>query len=65
MIRIESAKIKLKHDPLRKSKSWLITLEDGSEHWVPYSTITGYTPATKEIKIKTFMLKLKKIPYKL
>lgn len=60
-----TAKIKLKQHPFVKDKSYLITLPDGNTHYIPKSSIFGYTPATLIIEVETWLLTEKGIPFKI
>lgn len=60
------AKFTLDYDPRKTTKAWLIKLPaEEKEHWVPYSCIKEYLPATRSIKIQTWILKQKNIKFKL
>lgn len=60
------AKLVLEYDPRKESRAWLIKITgEEKEHWMPYSCITAYLPATKEISIKVWILKQKNIKFKL
>lgn len=59
------ARLKLEYGPLKKERAWLVKLTtEQKEHWIPYTCITAYTPATKEISIQTWILKQKNIKFK-
>lgn len=57
--------IVLKDQPDRYEKSWRIRLDDSREMYLPLSTIHGYEPATRKLRVEVWMLKQKAIKYKL
>jgi hypothetical protein len=63
-----TAKLVLACDPLKKERAWFCNINDQPEgkncHWIPYSSIKDWNPATKEIKIEIWMLKQKGIKFK-
>jgi hypothetical protein len=58
------AKLTLIEIPTQQPKAWYINIKDQGKHWVPYSCIKSYLPATKEITIQTWILREKGIKYK-
>lgn len=62
---MSAAKFKLITDPIKTSKAWLCNIEGVGSNWIPFTFIKAWSPATKEIKIDTFILRQKGIKYKL
>lgn len=58
------AKFILTELPTKQPLAWKIDIPDQGAFWLPYSTITAWNPATKEITIRTWILKQKGIKYK-
>ncbi len=59
-----SAKLTLDVQPAKTEKAWMITVS-GKVHWIPYTFVKEYNPATKEIQIDVFILDQKGIKYRI
>lgn len=59
------AKMELQYEPTKGTRAWLCKFVDHPiEVWLPYSTITAWQPATKQMNVQAWILKQKGIKYK-